>query len=263
MGKEYLDPRWRFEIFLYFKKDAGYNSRIDAIQTMLRELEKKWGVTYHLVESTNLSEAEVEKLKVHLRSISPQVRGKIVSSKRYILPLSGSKNLNLDNTPILILFQNNFPVNVFPHLLGKTYFEVESFLEKIIQFGPQEYLGAKGLLEDPIQKILGDDPSILENGMKFIGTNVTTRTGVIDSLLTDGEGRSVVVEVETHANDFSIGQVCRLAAGYSEKTGIPLEKIRKAIVCLGFDENLIEASKGANVELYKVTFSLISKGSKA
>lgn len=83
---------------------------------------------------------------------------------------------------------------MFPHLLGTTYFNIEGALGSIAKNGPRAHLVARGLVENPIQKILADDPSTLEDGMKFTDIDVKVESGVIDILLQDAENKFVVVE---------------------------------------------------------------------
>lgn len=246
-----------YKFVLYYERNATYSERIPKIEKSLEEIKHKWNVEYCLIEAGNLSPSQIDQLKNDVRSILPQMRGKIVSSHNRVLPLSKTKNPNLTNTPILLLFLENRPLNVFPHLLGTTYFDIETSLESIAEDGPQAYLAAKGLLEEPIQKILADDPEILEKGMKFLGVNVETESGIIDLLLQDSENKIAVVEIETIASEPAVAQVSRLAAGYSAKESISQNRIRKLIVCEQFKENVISACKGANVELYKIDLKKI------
>jgi len=241
-----------YKFVLYYEKDATYSRRIPKIEELLEKTKCKWKVEYCLIEAQSLSPLQIDQLKNYIRSILPQMRGKIVSSHNRVLPLSKTKNPNLTNTPILLLFHDDIAVNVFPHLLGTTYFDIETSLENITKDGPRTYLAVKGLLEEPIQKILADDPEILEKGMKFLGVNVETEDGVIDLLLQDSENRTAVIEIETRASESAVAQVSRLAVGYSSKAKIDQSKIRKLIVCEQFDRNTVSACQGANVELYKV-----------
>jgi hypothetical protein len=241
-----------YKFALYYEKDAEYSEEIPKIEAFLEEIKQRWKVEYHLIEAHHLSPLQIDQLKNNMRSILPQMRGKIVSSRNRVLPLSKTKNPNLTNTPILLLFRDDMPVNVFPHLLGTTYFDIETSLESIVKDGPKAHLAVKGLLEQPIQKILADDPEIIEKGMKFLGVDVETENGVIDLLLQDPENRTAVVEIETRASEPAVAQVSRLAVGYLTKTKINQDKIRKLIVCEQFDENTASACQGAGVELYKV-----------
>lgn len=109
---------------------------------------------------------------------------------------------------------------------------------------------ARGLLEEPIQKIVSDNPSLIEKEASFLASEVDTGAGVADLILKDREGYIMVVEIETHANDFSVGQVSRLASGYASKNNIPEEKVRKLILCLSYDRNLVDACSGSGIELY-------------
>jgi len=241
-----------YKFALYYEGDAAYSKRIHRIEALLEEIKHKWKAEYSLIEARSLSPLQIDQLKNDMRSILPQMRGKIVSSHNRVLPLSKTKNPNLTNTPILLLFHDERPVNVFPHLLGITYFDIETSLENIVEDGPKAYLAVKGLLEQPIQKILADDPEILERGMKFLSIDVETESGVIDILLQDSENRIAVVEIETKANESAVAQVSRLTVGYLTKAKITQNKIRKLIVCEQFDESTASACQGAEVELYKV-----------
>jgi len=247
-----------YKFVLYYEKDSPYSEKISKIEALLQEIKRKWKVEYRLIESRNLSPLQIDQLKNDMRSTLPQMRGKIVSSHNRALPLSKTKNPNLSNTPILLLYHNDRPVNVFPHLLGTTYFDMETSLENIAKEGPKAHLAVKGLLEEPIQKILADDPEILEKGMKFLGADVETESGVIDLLLQDLENKIVIVEIETRASESAVAQVSRLAAGYLSKATISQNKIRKLIVCEQFDESTVTACQGANVELYKVDIKRIA-----
>ncbi|TET19855.1 DUF91 domain-containing protein [Candidatus Bathyarchaeota archaeon] len=241
-----------YRLLLYHNKDAAYASKIQVLTDLLEKINGKWEVDYRVVEAKNLSTSQIERLKQDIRNTIPQLRGKIVSSRNKILPLSKSKNPNLTNTPILLLYHNEKPINVFPHLLGTAYFDIEGALESIAKNGPRAHLAARGLLENPIQKILADDPSTLEDGMKFTDVDVEVESGVIDILLEDAENKFVVVEIETRAREAAVAQVCRLAASYSSTNKVSPDAVRKVIVCQQYDENVVKSCEGANVELYKV-----------
>ena len=241
-----------YRFLLYHDEDAAYASEIRALTDLLEKINRKWEVDYRVLEAENLPNSQVERLKEDIRNTMPQLRGKIVSSRNKILPLSKSKNPNLTNTPILLLYHNERPINVFPHLLGTAYFDIEDALESIEKNGPRAHLAARGLLENPIQKILADDPSTLEDRMKFTDVDVEVESGVIDILLEDAENKFVVVEIETRAREAAVAQVCRLAASYSSTNKVSPDDVRKVIVCLQYDENVVKSCEGANVELYKV-----------
>jgi len=241
-----------YRFVLYHDKDAAYASEIRVLTNLLEKINHKWEVDYRVVEAENLSSSQVERLKEEIRNTVPQLRGKIVSSRNKILPLSKSKNPNLTNTPILLLYHNERPINVFPHLLGTAYIDIKSSLESIVKNGPRAHLAARGLLENPIQKILADDPSTLEDGMKFTDVDVEVESGVIDILLQDAENKFVVVEIETHAREAAVAQVCRLAASYCSTNKVSSDAIRKAIVCQQYDENVVKSCEGAHVEFYSV-----------
>lgn len=241
-----------YRFVLLFKEEADYSRRLSDIQPLLEEIKSKWKASFALVEAQSLTADIESKFIMEIRNVPPQARGKIVSSKNRLLPLTHSKRLNLENTPILIMYSDNTPVNVYPHALGTTHFEIEDCLHTVLNEGPKAHMEARGLLEEPVIKILADNPSILEENAQFECVNVDVGTGTADIILKDQKGRSIVVEVETHANDFAVGQVSRLTAGYASKQSLPQTQVRKAIVCQSFDKNLPEACKEAGIELYKV-----------
>ncbi|WP_455276280.1 endonuclease NucS domain-containing protein [[Eubacterium] cellulosolvens] len=246
-----------YRLVLYFDNNAEYSSKDDPIVESLKKIKKKWNIDYDVVNSSSLSEDECQKLKTEIRSIPPQVRGKIVSSGNHILPLSRQKNLNLTNTRILLFYRYDLPINVFPHLLGMTYNTIEDHLSKILKYGPRDYADAKGLLENPIQKILSEFPSILEPNLQFIDLNVLLENGEIDILCKDDKENFVVIEIETIARDIAFSQICRLASEFSKTKDISMDKIRMAIVCIDFSQNIIKACKAAGVELYKLKIERI------
>lgn len=242
-----------YKFILYYEQKTPYQNRINPIIQTLERIQKKWEIDFSIIETETLQQAQVEQVKNGIRSITPQIRGKIVSAKNKVLPLSKTKNLNTTNTPILILYHNKRPIDVYPHMLGTTYFEIEPQLKNISEIGPQAHMVAKGLLEEPIQKILADDPSILEKRMQFKDANKDVGFGVVDVLLQDACGRIVVVEIETKATETAVAQVSRLAAGYASQNKLSLDSVRKVILCQHFDEKTVKSCQGANVELYQLT----------
>lgn len=242
-----------YKFTLYHQQNSPYKDRIKPIAKILEKINNKWNIIYEIIEIENLQPEQIELIKNSIRNISPQIRGKIVTSRNKTLPFSKSKNLNTKNTPILILYQNKTPINVYPHMLGTTYFQIESQLETILENGPEAYITAKGLLEEPTQKILADNPSILEEGMQFKEANKDVGFGVADILLKDSKGKIVVVEIETKATETAVAQVSRLAAGYANQNNLPKNNVRKVILCQHFDNRTVKTCEGASVELYKLT----------
>jgi len=246
-----------YKLELYFRRNAHYEADLDAIGQLMRRIAAKWKIGFEESDVDKLAAEQVRQLIDDIRSIPPQTRGRIVSSRGKVLPLSGSKLLNVANTPIVVLRENESAVSVFPHLLGTAYFDVESSLDRILNLGPREYFQDRGLLESPIVKILADSPTLLEEGMKFIGSSIEVPAGLVDVLLQDREGTDVLVEVETKARDDAVGQVLRLAGSHAEKTG--RKQVRKLIVCRDFDVGLPLACEAAGIELFRLGFFKVDR----
>ncbi|UCG45401.1 MAG: DUF91 domain-containing protein [Candidatus Bathyarchaeota archaeon] len=247
-----------YKLFLYYDENAAYADKIPALVHLLENIRTKWQVDCHATKSQTLSSSQVEQLREDIRNTIPQLRGKIVSSRSKVLPLSKNKNPNLTNTPVLLLLHNEKPINVFPHLLGTTYSDIEPALQSIAEDGPKAHLAARGLLENPIQKILADDPATIESEMRFVGADVKVDSGVIDILLQDARNKFTVVEIETRAREIAVAQVCRLAASFASFRRLSADDVRKAIVCQQYDENVVESCKGANVELYAIGLARVA-----
>jgi len=238
---------------IIYADSQRYQERLSLYRQLAEDIEHRWHVETAFSKIGSPDDPSIERLKRDIRSVPPQVRGRIVSSRNFILPLSGTKNLNLQNTPILILYdKNGQAVDIYPHLTGTAYAGVEDFLQAFLERGPTGYAASKGILEDPIAKIVCEDPSMIEEGMKCVAPNVPVPTGVIDVLLKDKTGAPVVVEVETIATDSAVGQVCRLAAGYASHNNLDLSKVRKAIVARGLEGRVLESARGGGVEVYRI-----------
>jgi len=241
-----------YKLELYFRPNAHYKANLDAVRQRMQAIAVKWKAGFEEFDVDKLTAEQARQLIDDIRNIRPQIRGRIVSSGGKVLPLSGSKSLNAANTPIVVLRENASAVTVFPHLLGTAYFDVESSLDRILNLGPKEYFQDRGLLENPIVKILADNPTLIEKGMKFIGSSVEVPAGLVDIVLQDREGTDVIVEVETKARDKAVGQVLRLARSYVEQAG--KKSVRKLIVCYDFDIGLPLACKEAGIELFSLNF---------
>jgi hypothetical protein len=242
-----------YKFVLYYEQKAPYQDKLRSIIEILEKIGGVWKAHFSVVLVETMEQSEVERVEDDIRNIAPQVRGKIVSARNMVLPLSKNKNLNSKNTPILMLYRDDRPVNVYPHMLGTTYFEIEMQLSNILKSGLEAHMTAQGLLEEPIQKILADAPSLLEEGMRFLDANKDVGFGVADVLLQDSGGRVAVVEIETKATEDAVAQVSRLAAGYAYQNNFPPENVRRIILCQSYDGKTVKACRGAIVELYRLT----------
>jgi hypothetical protein len=242
-----------YKFVLYYEQKTPYQDKVRSIIGILEKIRRLWKVDFSAVMVETMGQIEAERVKDDIRNITPQVRGKVVSARNMVLPLSKNKNLNSKNTPILMLYRDDRPVNVYPHMLGTAYFEIELQLSNILKRGLEAHMTAQGLLEEPIQKILADAPSILEAGMRFLDANKDVGFGAADVLLQDSGGRIVIVEIETRATEDAVAQVSRLAAGYASQNDIPPENVRRIILCQSYDGKTVKACQGAIVELYRLT----------
>jgi hypothetical protein len=256
-----------YKYLLYVKDPTIRSSSYKSLNSLLERLQKKEeSFSAEIVNVSSLTEAQKEKIATDIRAIPPQVRGRVVSGGGMTLALSRTKNLNFDNTPILLIRDDSDkPIAVFPHALEQKVENPEDHLRKALEIGIDASLHEKRIsTEELLTEIISTVPSIIEGGTKVLGREYPTPSGSIDLLLIDKNGTPVVVEVEVTATEQAVGQVCKLAEGYAElirkqnladreqaslmKTMVP----RKAIVSLRIKGKLHDACESAKVELYQL-----------
>jgi RecB family endonuclease NucS len=255
-----------YKYILYVKSSTLVSPSTDSANDLLQKLGKQEKtVVVKVVDASQLTETDQEEIAAEIRAIPPQVRGRVVSGGGMILALSHTKNLNFDNTPILIIRDNSDrPIAVFPHALEEKVERVEDHLRDAIISGADKALHHKRIpTEELLTELISMAPSMLEEGATVLGREYPTSTGTIDLLLLDKSKTPIVVEVEVTATEQAVGQVCKLAEGYSKSTsGQPsrsisgnkpeVKVVRKAIICLKVKGKLQEACRSAGVELYEL-----------
>jgi Holliday junction resolvase-like predicted endonuclease len=261
-----VSPSYKY--LLYVKDSSVGGSSFESLKSLLDQLEKKEeNFKAEIVNVSSLTEAQKDKIAADIRAVPPQVRGRVVSGGGMTLALSRTKNLNFDNTSILLIRDDSDrPVAVFPHALEEKVESVEDHLRDALEVGVDVALHQKKVpTEELLTEIISTKPSMVEDGVKVLGREYPTPTGIIDLLLIDRNGTPIVVEVEVTATEQAVGQVSKLAEGYMElmrkQTAVDREQTRdvkmkgarKAIVCLKTKGKLQQACENANVELYQLT----------
>jgi RecB family endonuclease NucS len=255
-----------YRYLLYIKNSAAEDPSTGSARDLLKKLgEQEKTVIVEIVDASHLTDTDQEKIAAEIRSIPPQIRGRVVSGGGMILALSHTKNLNFDNTPILIIRDNlDRPIAVFPHALEEKVESVEDHLRIALTLGVDGALHQKRIpTEELLTELISMAPSMLDEDATVVGREYPTSTGIIDLLLLDKDGTPIVVEVEVTATEQAVGQVSKLAEGYSKSPerqqigirprGSTKEKtVRKAIICLKTKGKLREACRSAGVELYQL-----------
>ncbi len=239
-------------LLLFYDKDApAYRDVLPSMITQCVDLRVKLGIGFDEFDSKTMSNAQRAEVINEIREIIPQGRGSIVTSRGSMLPLSKSKNLNLGNTPILLVNSKRKPIYVFPCRVGETYYDIPlglSHLRKNLPSLPQ----LNGEMEESIAKRVKESPRIEEEGLKLLGEEVDTLTGKADLVFLDKKGKHLIIEVEREATDAALGQVLRHGAGYEEKSHLTREDVRVAIACTRIHKFVETAAKWAGIEIWKV-----------
>jgi hypothetical protein len=210
----------------------------------------RYGVDHRVVSHDQLTSESERSLVMSLRGLIPQKRGEIVTSRGDMLPLSGNKNLNLDNTPILLIEKDELLIDVFPRRLEDQYVNVGEGLVGMLEQGI-ELKRAVFSPEDIARSRLVTNPDVIEGGLKSVGEEVSVEAGKIDVLLRDGANRFLVVELKREATDATIGQVLRLTASLARRENQPSNSLRKMIVCARINSHVELAASSVGIEIRK------------
>jgi endonuclease len=236
-------------IELYFDKTVSYREDLADIRNRCEKLEKDRKATFLQIERGQLSSSKVKSVENEVRGLIPQERGSIVTSRGFLLPLSNSKNLNLSNTPVLLVKSQERLLYVFPCLLGETYFTVVKGLDHLNANLPN-LPPLAGQMEEAITQQVLDNVEKYEKGLALKDREVETSAGRADLVFVDNHGRNIIVEIEREATDNALGQILRLCAAYEKKFGLPRDQVRAVIACVRIHEFVREAAERAGVEIW-------------
>ncbi len=238
---------------LCFDQNSDYKESIEEIRSRINILEKEEKIKYRESEAHELRKSDYEKLADEIRSLRPQKRGTVVAKRKFPLPLSNSKKLNLVNTPVLLVRSGNGTLEyVFPCLFGETYYDISKGIDHLDASLP-DFVPLSGVMEDTIADTFLSNLPIYEEGMMLLGREIETSAGLADIVLSDKNGKHVIVEVERDATEHALGQVLRLSAGYGKKLNLTRTKVRSAIVCARVHEFMRDAAARADVDIWKVS----------
>jgi hypothetical protein len=243
---------------LCFDQNANYKEGVEEIRGRINILEKEEKVEYHESEAHELRKSDYEKLTEEIRSLRPQKRGTVVARRKFPLPLSNSKKLNLFNTPVLFVRSRTGALEyVFPCLFGETYYNISKGIDHLDASLPN-FAPLSGDMEDTIaDNFLANLPKY-EDGLALLGREMETSAGLADIVLSDKSGKHMIVEVERDATEHALGQVLRLSAGYEKKLSLTRSKVRSAIVCARIHDFMRDAAARADVEIWMVAQNQIN-----
>ena len=236
------------DIAIYYDKAQDYSGL--SIARTLSDLASLVSEEIRIkqIEKTDLENEE--RVVEDIRQIKPQARGSVVASGGSVLPISGSKRLNLQNTPVVIVKEMNKPVYVFPCKVGERYYSVINGLSFLKRNLPN-LVELEGVMEDSLLSLISDAPHRLEEGLTVEDLELNTPTGETDVVMRDSNGKFLVVEVEREASDSSVGQILRLSAGFEKHRKLDQTSVRAGIVCFRINPNVLAACTRANIEVWK------------
>ncbi|HVB12334.1 MAG TPA: endonuclease NucS domain-containing protein [Nitrososphaerales archaeon] len=236
------------EATIYYDKSQNYPG-VD-LEEILLEFSDLNSVKVRAKQTERTDLRAEEQVIEEIRMIKPQSRGSVVASGGSPLPISRSKRLNLQNTPIILVRDKKKPVYVFPCKIGERYYSVVdgiSFLKKNLP----DLTDLEGEMEDALVTIISDAPEKLEEGLVLEDLEVDTPTGKTDLVFRDTRGQFLAVEVEREAADSAVGQILRLSAGFERHRNLSTNSVRAGIVCYRINSNVLAACERANIKVWK------------
>jgi len=213
-----------------------------SYEEVVKEITSK-GISFHLVDSSIINEEELIR---EIRGLPPQIRGKIRYGKGKPLPLTRGGRLNYVNTAILLIYENDRLIDVYPKQLGERYFSP-------LDWSRDMEFKTSYLYEEPMVALLKDKPELV-NARRVLKVHEEVIKGKevigeIDLLFEDDNGNKVLVEVEEIVREKAITQLLALAKVLKDK-GIKLS--RMIIVGLDTDFKSLKAAKEAGIEIWRV-----------
>ncbi|MDG6905876.1 MAG: DUF91 domain-containing protein [Nitrososphaerota archaeon] len=236
------------EATIYFDKSAKYQS--NSLEDILRE--------FSLLNSKDVNTKQVERIDIRneevvveeIRMIKPQIRGSVVAKGGNSLPISGSKKLNLQNTPIVLVREKRKPAYVFPCKIGERYYSVLNGITFLRENLPNR-VELKGEMEDTLVRLILANPEDLEEGLRIDDYEHETPTGTTDIVLKDAREQFLVIEVEREATDSTVGQILRLSSGFEKHQRVEFNTIRAGVACYRIHPNVLSACERAHIEVWK------------
>ncbi len=248
-----------FKLFLLFDIKSRYSDEIPELVQLLHSLRTQHGTEFEEIsrdKATPESEREF-KDAIYQLQLPPQGRGEIVTSRGNMLPLSKGKNLNLANTPILLIEENGKPVDVLPKRIQGHFTSVKAGLLEMLENGLQIGKAAPSAENLAITRVI-KDPRIIEDGLEIIGQEIDVPAGKIDLLAKDQNQRFLLIEFEREATDGCVGQIIRLSASFAKRNKLSHEAVRKMVVCGRAFDHHREGAESVDIEV-RVLPSVFSK----
>ncbi len=236
------------EACIYYDRTQKYNGpQLDEILAKFLEL---GSIKVRVKQTDRVDLRSEDQVIEDIRRIQPQWRGSVVASGGSALPISGSKKLNLQNTPVILVRESKKPVYVFPCKIGERYYSVLNGISFLRENLPT-IAKLEGKMEDSLVALILRSPQELEDGLVPDDLEHETPTGKTDLVFRDSGGRFLVVEVEREATDSAVGQILRLSAGFEKRHDLDSNSVRAAIVCYRINPHVLAACKRANISVWK------------
>lgn len=246
-----------YEYRLYRTIESN-EQEIDSVINLLDEIKIKHleQINYEVIDLETLDDIQKEKLIEEFRLISRKNAIGVVSKGNGSLPISRKKKIG--NMGILLQFEDGVLKNIYPHEKNKKRMDIKSHLNVLIKSDSiNDILDQESITEQDISRMITTFPELLENGLEFIETEVEVESGRIDVVFKNKNDEHLLIEIEIEVEDSAIGQVQRFAK-YSEKYGIPRNKIRLGFVCAEISDNILNACKDASIEVYTLGLNKIA-----
>jgi hypothetical protein len=233
-------------------RDDSDLQEIDKCRSLLEQLREKHSIGFDVVNVSLLGEEEEQDLANNIRQVSAAQGVAVKSQGKGPLPISRNKN-KLGKICTLLLYEDSKLIGVYPHVKNQKRIDIISYLQKLlVSDDVNAVFDSQSISEADISRMISTFPELIEEGLQFLDTEVEVDGGRIDAIFKDKDENHLLIEIEIEVGDNAIGQVQRFIT-YSEKFGIPRDRIRLGFVCAKIPESRLKACMGANIEVYTLS----------
>jgi hypothetical protein len=239
-----------FKLVLYYDIKSAYSDKISELIQLLHSIKTRHAIEFEEISRSGMTSESEGNLKntLYKLQLHPEGRGEIVTKRGDMLPLTKRKNLNLANTPILLIEENGKLIDVLPKRIQGHFTSVHVGLGEILENGPQLRKAAPSAESLAVSRVI-KDPRIIEDGLEIIGQEVDVPAGKVDLLAKDRNHKFLLVEFEREASDGSVGQIIRLSASFAKQNKVSHGVVRKMIVCGRAYDHHREGAESVDIEV--------------
>ncbi|MHA1232091.1 MAG: endonuclease NucS domain-containing protein [Candidatus Helarchaeota archaeon] len=242
----------------HFTPTSKFKQVIDKIEELFNKIKNRYNVEINRIFENLSFSKEPEPNNPEYEEYYIKTIGKVANITRVKVAKLFKTNKGRNKIDcFIVIFKNDIPLKVYPHIQEGEVISVIDGLEKVISNGFESSIIQKNLKEKTeinkfeetdLQKLLITYPELIEDGLKLAGFEVPVRNGKIDLVFIDNKNNYLICELKLKFTDQVIGQVIRNSQNFKEEHN--LNEIRKAIITLDHNDDRINVCRESGIEVF-------------